>query len=840
MQFQGRTLPITLSGILCLGLLAEGTACAKHPAELPAALSLPAKPADDKAPQWEPYQSGFEKDEVVKRSGAFGLRCVNKDALEVRGGRQVFTLNQEKPVPVVVDGWSKAEGVTGAPNSDYSLYIDLEYTDGSNVWAYASAFETGTHDWQRRQIVITPEKPIKSLFVYGVLRGHTGTAWFDDFSVKAMTGNGVFDSQTLTPPTLPSGAKSGWFVRDVAEGGAIFPLVPGGKAIDGLSLTAEKQALNGRIMTTTLSSNAKKTRSLTLYYVERFEARQPVWWNTIREKSVLTDTEGSNAVTSGNAGATGTQTKYPFGCVTGSGAGRALALPPNAGPYITRIGFHPGSQLLYMAFDLALMPERDPAKVTVARYDVSPEWGMRDAARVYYTLAPAYYEKRAKGEGIWLPFTDPAQIKDVADYGILWHEGDNSVASDDKKGILSFRYTEPMSFWMPMPVAMKRDYETAYAYLKRLASGEEKIEIRNKTNPIDLKRQKEAQYQAKATLTSGSMAPNGMLNVQFQNAPWCNGAVWTLNPNPRLPGEWTTTRVDYDVADADKRYGKGANGILDGEYLDSMENWAATLDYGPTALRVSRATPTFSADPYRAAIPTWFSVWEYTDWLRTDLHKRGKLLMGNSTPWSIYALSALLDAAGTETGWLGNDGSFQPESDGFMSWRRTLVGRKPYLILLNTDFDKFTNEYVKKYFERCVFYGIFPSFYSVNAADKPYWENPKWYERDRALFRKYIPIVKRLSAAGWEPVTLARSDRPEIYVERFGKEYITLLNAGSTPTEATITLDLDALGKPNKRFIQELFTDKALTVTLAPSGKTATVTVKLQRDEARVLHLTEH
>jgi hypothetical protein len=538
------------------------------------------------------------------------------------------------------------------------------------------------------------------------------------------------------------------------------------------------------------------------------------------------DGEVTTAAPAWGAGATGTQTKFPFGCVTGDGGwGRALAIPPDLGPRIARIGYHPAAHLLYIAFDLALLPDRGPAPVAVARYPVSPEWGFRDAARAYYALFPAYYARRTKVEGIWMPFTDPSHVKNVRDFGIAWHEGDNSVASDDTLGILSFRYAEPMSFWMNMPPAESRDYDTALTRLKRLASGEQAA------------RNDEELHQAKATLASGSQDPNGRFNVQFQNAPWANGAVWTLNPNPRMPGEWNKARVNYDLADADRRYGKGAKGVLDGEYLDSMEGWANVLDYNSESLRASTAPPTFATESFRPVLPTWFSVWEYADWLRTDLRKRGKLLMGNATPWTVYAFSPLLDAAGTETNWLEGDG-LHPENDAMMSWRRTLSGRKPYLLLMNTDFDKFTHAYVETYFQRCLFYGIFPSFFSVNASDKPYWENPKWYDRDRDLFKKYIPIIQRLSAAGWDPITHARSSNPSVYVERYGNRYLALLNSSSTPVTTTVRIEA-MLWPGTSRGMAPTVADALTGEKIAATNRAGTqlLSVTLKPGETRVLQL---
>jgi hypothetical protein len=60
--------------------------------------------------------------------------------------------------------------------------------------------------------------------------------------------------------------------------------------------------------------------------------------------------------------------------------------------------------------------------------------------------------------------------------------------------------------------------------------------------------------------------------------------------------------------------------------------------------------------------------------------------------------------------------------------------------------------------------------FSHNASENPYWQNPAWYNRDRPLFRKYLPVIRRVAEAGWQPVTAAACDNPAIWVERFGAD----------------------------------------------------------------------
>lgn len=706
---------------------------------------------------WEPFEKGFTRT-TPGRSAGPALRCTNTQPGERRGAVQVVPLNQTTPTAIRATAWSRAENVSGAPDPDYSLYLDLEFTDGTTLWGQAAFFTPGTHDWQRRQVTVVPTKPIKTVRVYVLLRGHTGTADFDEIELKELSGTGVFDGQPLAPPTLKPGQSAGWFVRDVASNG---PLTPFGTPV--------------------LRQQVKGTgRATTLYYVERLPSgAEPFWWNDLLGGGPLGKGERANVVTCGEAGATGTLSRYPYACVSVGNQGRLLGVPPSLGPRVFRLGAHGGARLFYAAFDLCV-PQGKSAEIAVVRANTDPTWGFRSATDTWRRLFPELAVRRAKAEGIWMPFTDPAIVKNAADFSFAYHEGDNSVESDHKAGILSFRYTEPMTWWMPMPPSEPRDYATALARLHRLAQSGTPEEKRL----------------AQTVLHAGSHNESGQLNHEFRNEPWANGTVWILNSSRAHP---------TDSAGP-------AKAGLDGEYLDSLEGWADVLDFRPESLAASSAPPTFARESLRPTLPTWFSVWDDTKQLSVALHRQGKLLFANATPWRIHAFAPLLDIMGTEVNWLPS-GKFVPEDDSLMALRRTLSLSRPYLLLQNCDLEAF-GPYVERFFLDCLYWGIYPSFFSQDAATHPYWDNPRWYERDRPYFKKYLPTLKRLSAAGWEPVTHART-APAVQVERFGKTFFTVRAKSDTATE--LRVDRTALGLTGTYHATECLSGKPLPVQPTPT-----------------------
>jgi hypothetical protein len=122
--------------------------------------------------------------------------------------------------------------------------------------------------------------------------------------------------------------------------------------------------------------------------------------------------------------------------------------------------------------------------------------------------------------------------------------------------------------------------------------------------------------------------------------------------------------------------------------------------------------------------------------------------------------------------------------------------QRPYLLLQNTVFEEFPVAMVERYMRRAIFYGMAPSFFSHNAASATYWSRPDIYNRDRHLFKRYLPVYKALAAAGWEPLTWATTGNAKVYVERYGKDdevYFALFNDSDRAQDFRLTVDLKAL-----------------------------------------------
>ena len=791
---------------------------------------------EGKPVSWNSWSEGFRLAPGAGRSNSVAVLCDNPGGKHELGVGQNITLRQTSAAPLVVRGWSRCEGMSGSADSGYALYADLVYDDGTTLWGQTAPFRCGTHDWESREFVIMPEKPVKSLTLYCLLRGHTGRAWFDDVSLEeirseegavllqgmpvavadvppvpataqpqilatedglelTVRGN-VVQSLRVDGHELVAKTASGFLARDVAAGSDFCTFT--GEACPELNLSLQARlvaqkdhiVIQGRVADTT-----RRDRAIQLLFALPVDATGWRWGDDIRRSRVIQG-RGEFANTVGvRCGATGTLSVYPVGAVCGEQAGLALAFDM-AKPAIYRVCYHAGTRQLLVAYDFGLAADTvhfpSAAEFQFVLYRFDPRWGFRAAFEKLMQVFPEQFAVRSKEQGIWMPFTDIRTVQGWQDFNFRYHEGNNNVPFDETNNILSFRYTEPMTWWMTMGADVAR-------------TPAEAIRIR------DAQAQKPGDTLAKVAQVAGMTDASGEPCLMFREEPWCRGAVWSLNPNPRLPGQPNGATVHWGEAIKERLYGPKAKGQLDGEYLDSLEGYVtADLNYRREHFRETTAPLTFDAETRRPALYKGLAVFEFTKWMADDVHRLGKLMFANGVPYRYTFLCPWLDVMGTETDWMSG-GKYQPVPESQLCLWRTLSGAKPYLLLMNTRFDAFTSDLVEKYFQHSLFYGFYPSMFSHNAADNPYWQNPAWYNRDRALFKKYQPIIKQVAEAGWHPITGARCANDRLLIERFGPDakgtvYLTCFNDSAQPQRGELTPDPKLLPLTGQAVPTELLT----------------------------------
>jgi hypothetical protein len=648
---------------------------------------------------------------------------------------------------------------------------------------------------------------------------------------------------------LPAGRLAGGiFVQDAAQRGEVCRLA-GPVRMDGtvakqtgtisaLSLdvvatwTSKKDRISGRIE---LTSRKPVERLLSIVAAIPIRAAGWTWHDDIRRSRQIKlrqaaepDRPRSGLVYDNTArlavGKTGNSSKYPLAAIGNDREGIAIAVPLDE-PRVFRLVYDSEHEWLYAAFDLTISPEpvklRNRAYVDFELFSFDPKWGFRAALQRYYDLHPEHFTRRVNDTGLWMAFAKISKVQQPEDFGFYFKEGLGDEAYDNAHSILTFRYTEPQSHWLPMPKGMKRSYDEAINLLKRRSQEGDAASRRPHL----------------AALTSGAMDANGHYHVGLYDTPWCDGAVFALNPSPGLPGDVTKARIDYDPAEAQRLYADDPQHGIDGEYLDSLDGWSRELNYRREHFKWVDVPLVYDTETRRPCIINAFSIWEFVRWMSVLVHARGKLMMANYTPTEYPWQVPHLDVMGQETNW-NPGGQWSPMSDADLCYRLSLCRTKPYLFLQNSDFKTWTDRHTRWYMMRAGAYGMQPSFFSMNAATNHYFENPTWYNRDRPIFKQLMPIIRRIGRAGWRPVTYARVEPPPLQVERFGgpgtgELLLTVHNPDEKPASGRLTLESEV--KAGRAI--EMVASKELVLTRV--GERLTIDVTVPGRETLFVHLTE-
>jgi hypothetical protein len=127
---------------------------------------------------WRRYAGQPTWDTTQSHAGEGSAKLVSGGLQDGMGLVQVIEYEHPDTRPIIIGGWSRAEGV-GA-TGDFSVYLDVFYADGTPWWARTAEWPRGTHDWAYAASIHRPAKPVRRIEVYVLLRKCQGTAWVDD------------------------------------------------------------------------------------------------------------------------------------------------------------------------------------------------------------------------------------------------------------------------------------------------------------------------------------------------------------------------------------------------------------------------------------------------------------------------------------------------------------------------------------------------------------------------------------------------------------------------------------------------------------------------------------
>ena len=649
--------------------------------------------------------------------------------------------------------------------------------------------------------------------------------------VVSVTCDGQRLGREEGPPLL------GFFVRDVAADSDLVALEGDVSAGDGrLSVAYDAPGLDLSLRTVyeadadhiavrvTAENRTRDDRAVTVYFALPFPVGDALWWDDILTTRPAVGNETYGAFGRMSAGANGHHSTYPFGCVSGQQSA-ALAIPMDH-PLCHRFAACAASRQFFLAVDLGLTPAtvKSPnrADYSFVIYRCDPRWGLRSAAERYYRLFPRFFAKRMPEDGGWVCWGNCDGMTNLQALGFAYHWGPNgpeAVAFDDANGLYSFLYSDSARYFADLGQFDHRPKpaEAAAAMLRLLDAGDPRAHVlgaragatgRSRYMSREETRGREAaerwlEKSIAAVKVSGALDSQGRIQVGYlvNRKDWGGEDWWTgrcfCNIDPDIPGGYGQFLFEHILEPTVAAY-RRAGGELDGFGLDNYFSNATSVDFSREHLAHTDFPATFATGDFRPVVTGDTIMYEWVRELKRRLETEGKWLMANTGHQPFPFAQHLLDMNGLEWG-----------LEKAAPAARVLAYRKQ-VVTLPVKPEHYREPFIKAHLPMAAL----PGGYARGSSFAPDGETAK-------LYAKYVPILKRMAAAGWEPVPWARTDKPGVSLERFGTQLPLLFSAHnreSTATEVTVTLDLAALGASRARSARDVVGAQDLVARLDQAG----------------------
>jgi hypothetical protein len=538
---------------------------------------------------------------------------------------------------------------------------------------------------------------------------------------------------------------------------------------------------------------------------------------------------------------------YPWSAVYDGDSGISLAVPMDV-PRIQRFAYTDGKGLQTL-FDVCLSTETvhveaGKASVSFLLYDFAPEWGFRSATKKYYEIFPQFFVKRTERDGCWEYPISPDLIPNALDFGFAyfecWPKPEEVRNYCRDLGIELYYYIEPWGAWQNYAdITEKPSYEDRVGTLEEWAAN---------TGSSATWLWAPRYYTAQAVLNSGYRDADGRYYIDAYDYFWHQwgglaNQFWPCYPDTDFSG--TTMGNLFKTYMVENFFDE-----YDGVYVDSIvvdSSMGNIADFNPEHFEYARQPLVFSLANAQPVMASQLAQYDFLNWLSSYLHSRDKKVMGNIFSYAYRYYAHLLDILGSEV-------SDVSESDTIAALRRTLCYQKVNTNLLQwfRGEDFVDHAEVDQYIKGQLFWGFFPGIASCGGgigwgeSIERYFLHPELYERDRSLFRKYIPIIRELSEAGWEPLTYATVDSSDVLIERFGEwddhsVLFTLRNDAATELSVNVAIDAQALGIAEEELdtveCVEVVSGLRVPVSIDDVNQKIYVNVNIPASDVRVMKL---
>jgi len=579
-------------------------------------------------------------------------------------------------------------------------------------------------------------------------------------------------------------------------------------------------------------------RCFMVYFRVPVDATNWTWWDDVNTKRTI-------AAGSGNwyfANYHFHQARHPdlslnpFGAVTKTTSptmGLSLSpffYPPSA--YAIQYNSQGG---FWIEFELATtsLTTKHPntADFHFVLYKHDPFWGDRSAVKKFQDAFPAWFARAYPGGNWYLDPGTSGRPTTPSDFALKYQEGYNwSDSWTDANNIYTCKYQEPWCWHLQW---------TTVAQLEAAAEDTPANAL-----PYCPAKGQSIAESAQQAILSGNKNPDGTYigpddRTRWSDGRWnCDGSITTYRyitnpdveiPNFRnftlsgLPGRNRGQSVEYWEWYQQWGEAPGPTDHYTGLYHDSVgggwagwgavhnlaaEHWG-TYDYNAAIFE----DYDWSANIGKPCMWAAFSNIEFAKAAYEQMTLEDRVVIANSSPtYELFMVAPFLDMIGA--------GESYASSVHNESIIRMIAGKKPCSFLGGAQ----TESAIKD----CLTWGIYPGF-----------DTCANYESYRTLYKKYMPILGGLDAAGWEPITAATANVAAMVVERFGPDaggalYLTVRNTGGA-SATTITVRNSDLGWPSNpnKVVTELISGNSVSTSYDGSGNLTFTTDSIAQNDTR-------
>lgn len=483
---------------------------------------------------------------------------------------------------------------------------------------------------------------------------------------------------------------------------------------------------------------------------------------------------------------------FPMAAVAGPEHGVALMAPLHP-TLLTRMRYD-GEGYLCAEFDLGLADRgRGAVDATTFSFDIlrfAPRWGFRSALAAYYARYPELFASSAKQGGWWIGPSERA--RDLQDFGLQYAEAHfarpEPTKANNEMGLYTCSYSEP---WMWRILASEENDVSQAEALRVYLPGLE----RDANLPATVMDGHDywpapRRESVRAFLNSAVYDTDGKY-MQNSVRTYSAGAFIEMNTSclPTIHssrwGDMSRGLLSYryeTLKDAERCAAGGAR--LEGVYFDSIGNWSdiAAEDHRPEHFQFAKYPLTFSCATGAPVVSGLAAMAEYMQFIR----QKSYITMANSDcAYAAYA-APFLDMVGA-----GENFSEEAAADEALSHLRSVAFRKS-VSFGNTGMLSAPAAEAEARFRLLLLYNIHAGIFCSDVAA---------LDRVRPLYQRYVPLMREMGEAGWEPVTWATADDPQLWVERYGpgpsgRSYFAVRNPTGRSLTAALRVEPSGFARP--------------------------------------------